>query len=160
MHPNAHPQIGVGVVVERRVPVPHSAPTIDELAANPVVLAALDAAWADSQPADPGARHEEGGWVYFDPVTGTTEVRRAATGDQAILDLSDPPELAGYFVVATFHTHPNPAAEGWDTGPSRADTDSAFDLGVPCIIRAEDGIHTTGPVARRGDLTGNPGFPD
>jgi hypothetical protein len=27
------------------------------------------------------------------------------------------------------------------------------------IIRAEDGIHTTGPTARRGGLAGNPGFP-
>jgi hypothetical protein len=37
---------------------------------------------------------------------------------------------------------------------------SAWELGVPCIIRAEDGIHTTGPDSRRGGLTGNPGFPD
>jgi hypothetical protein len=62
--------------------------------------------------------------------------------------------------VATFHTHPNPASEGWQTGPSESDTNSAWILGVPCMIRAEDGIHTTGPESRRGGLSGLPGYPD
>ena len=97
------------------------APTVSELVANPVVRAALDAAWIDSQPADPITRHEEGGWVYCDPATRTIEIRRAPGGDQAFLDLDDPPELPGYFVVATFHTHPNPSAEGWNPAPSADD---------------------------------------
>jgi hypothetical protein len=136
------------------------APTIAELVTDGVVLTALERAWVGSRPEDPAARHEEGGWVYFDPTTATTDVRRAATGGAADLDLSDPPVVPGSFVVATFHTHPHPASEGWETGPSDADTSSAWILGVPCIIRAEDGIHTTGPNSRRGGLTGNPGFPD
>ena len=41
-------------------------------------------------------RHEEGGWVYCDPATRTIEIRRAPGGDQAFLDLDDPPELPGY----------------------------------------------------------------
>lgn len=139
---------------------PAAAPTIAELSANGVVLAALERAWEDSKPEDPVARHEEGGWVYFDPTTATIQVRRAATGGVAELDVTNPPVVPGTFVVATFHTHPHPAAEGWDTGPSEPDTVSAWLLGVPCIIRAEDGVHTTGPDSRRGGLAGNPGYPD
>ena len=136
-----------------------NAPTIDELIAHPAVGAEL-AAWADSLPGDPARRHEEGGWSYFNPTQNHIQTRRSSVGGRAYLDLDDPPELAGYFVIATYHTHPNPASDGWDTGPSRQDTESAHALGVPCIIRAEDGVHTTGPSARRGGLTGKPGFPD
>jgi hypothetical protein len=137
-----------------------STPTLAEIMAAPVVQAELDAAWADSLPNDPARRHEEGGWVYFSATENRYQVRRAPGGGRAFLDLGDPPLLADYFVVATYHTHPNPASEGWSTGPSRADTESAHLLGVPCIIRAEDGVHSTGPDARRGGLSGNPGFPD
>lgn len=135
------------------------APTIDELINDPTIRAALEAAWADSLPGDPLARHEEGGWVYFDPTTAAVVVRRSASGGAADLDLDDPPVVPGAVVVATFHTHPNPAAEGWNTGPSESDATSAWLLGVPCIIRAEDGVHTTGPDARRGGLAGPPGYP-
>jgi hypothetical protein len=137
-----------------------AAPTVAEMASNAAVLAALDGAWADSALGDPLTRHEEGGWIYFDPATATYHVRRAAAGGTADLDLADPPLIPGAFVVGTFHTHPNPASEGWQTGPSDSDTNSAWLLGVPCIIRAEDGVHTTGPDSRRGGLSGNPGFPD
>jgi hypothetical protein len=141
------------------MPAPH-APSVSQLSENPFVLDALEKAWADSRPADPDHRHEEGGWIYFNPATQEVAVRRAPSGGQADLDLGDPPELEDYYLVATFHTHPNPAAEGWDTGPSAGDTESADFLGVPCIIRADDGVHTTGPDARRGGLTGNPGYPE
>jgi hypothetical protein len=137
-----------------------TAPDIDTIAQNPVVVAELEAAWRDSLASDAAHRHEEGGWVYHEPGSGAFQVRRAPVGDQAFIDLYDPPTVEGFFLVATYHTHPNPASEGWLTGPSFSDTDSAFELGVPCIIRAEDGIHTTGPASRRGGLTGPPGFPD
>lgn len=136
------------------------APTVDEIVAASIFAAELEAAWVDSLPADPARRHEEGGWVYYSATEPLFRVIRAGSGGRAFLDLDEPPELNGYFVVATYHTHPNPASEGWGTGPSHADTESAHILGVPCIIRAEDGIHTTGPPARRGGLTGNAGFPD
>ncbi len=135
------------------------APNVNEIVAIPAVLAELEEAWVDSFAHDSVLRHEEGGWIYFSEADIEFQVRRAVGGGRASLDLNTPPELEGYFVVATFHTHPNPASEGWDTGPSLADTESAHILGVPCIIRAEDGIHSTGPTARRGGLTGNPGFP-
>jgi len=76
-----------------------------------------------------------------------------------MLDLSSPEIVPGSVVVATFHTHPNPSAEGWNPEPSDEDTESAWLLGVPCLIRADDGIHVTGPVSRRGGLLGGPGFP-
>src|SRR5262249_60674469 len=82
------------------------------------VQAALDRAWAASQPDDPAARHEEGGWIYMDAKTGQITIQRAARGILGEIDLSKPPPVVGAVVVGKFHTHPNPAAEGWLTGPS------------------------------------------
>lgn len=135
------------------------APTAADLLNELVVQRALDQAWIDSLPSDPFQRHEEGGWIYVDPMSGEVMVRRAPAGAQTTLDLNVPPIVAGAVVVATFHTHPNPSAEGWDPGPSVADTHSAWIFGVPCLIRADDGVHTTGPVSRRGGLSGGPGNP-
>jgi hypothetical protein len=135
------------------------APTAADLLNELVVQQALEQAWNDSHPGDPVRRHEEGGWIYMDTTTGRVTVRRAAAGAQAELDLSAPPVVPGAVVVATFHTHPNPSAEGWEPGPSAEDTQSAWLFGVPCLIRADDGIHTTGPASRRGGLSGGPGYP-
>jgi hypothetical protein len=135
------------------------APTIVELRNEPAVQQALEQAWIDSLPADPARRHEEGGWIYMDTTTGAISVQRAPAGTQAALDLTFPPIFVGSVVVATFHTHPNPSAEGWYPGPSMGDTQSALILGVPCLIRADDGIYTTGPDSRRGGLYGDAGFP-
>lgn len=135
------------------------APTAAALLNEQVVRQALEQAWNDSLPGDPAGRHEEGGWIYAETTTGDLLVRRASAGAQTTLDLSSPPPLSGAVVVATFHTHPNPSAEGWEPGPSGADTQSAWLFGVPCLIRADDGIHTTGPTSRRGGLAGEPGYP-
>jgi hypothetical protein len=124
-----------------------------------IVKLALEQAWLDSLSNDAANRHEEGGWIYVDAASGNLTVRRTPAGVQAALDVGNPPIVLGSVVVATFHTHPNPSSEGWMTGPSDADTDSAWLLGVPCLIRADDGVHTTGPDSRRGGLSGNPGFP-
>jgi hypothetical protein len=135
---------------------PMQAPTTAQLLKDATILHALDQAWIDSQSADPAQRHEEGGWVYCDTVTGAIAVRRALAGSRATLDLDNPPLVVDSVVIATFHTHPNPSAEGWESGPSSADEESAWLLGVPCLIRADDGIHTTGPDSRRGGLAGGP----
>jgi hypothetical protein len=126
---------------------------------DPLVRQALEQAWVDSLPADPALRHEEGGWVYVDLATGALLTRRAPAGAQAELDLTSPPFVPGAVVVATFHTHPNPSTEGWNPGPSSEDTQSAWNLGVPCLIRADDGFYTAGAPSRRGGLGGGPGFP-
>lgn len=130
-----------------------------ELLTRPEVRAALQQSWADSLPSDPANRHEEGGWIYMDTSTGQISVSRAPSGQQNTVDLHRPPLVAGSIVVATFHTHPNPTAEGFFGGPSGFDELSAHALGVPCLIRADDGDYTTGPERRRGGLTGNSGFP-
>jgi len=133
--------------------------TAEQLRQHPTVLDALEEAWNESQADVPDERHEEGGWIYMDTTTGTVSIRRAERGRQASIRLGDPPILDGSVVIATFHTHPQRAAEGWHTGPSSHDRKSAEKLGVPCLIRAEDDIHVTGPGSRRGGLKGNPGYP-
>jgi hypothetical protein len=135
------------------------APTVADLLKELAVQQALDEAWLQSLPDDSLQRHEEGGWIYMDTISRDIAVRRAPAGAQASLDLTTPPFVPGAVVVATFHTHPNPTADGWLPGPSATDTRSARILGVPCLIRADDGIHTTGPASRRGGLSGGGGYP-
>lgn len=136
-----------------------SAPTAGELQSHPSVRHALEQAWRDSLPNDPARRHEEGGWIYLDTTTGEIAIRRQSAGRQASIDLSRPPLLPGFVVVGKFHTHPNPALEGWATGPSRGDLKVDALHGVPDLIRAEDGVHVSGPDSRRGGLAHGPGFP-
>src|SRR4051812_5633312 len=124
---------------------PGDAPTADELLANPVVQAALAAAWADSQPESPDARHEEGGWIYLDLATGLLHTERAPRGAGDSIDLHLPPVFPGSVVVGKFHTHPTPPAGGWFTGPSPADLAIDARHGVPDLIRAEDGTYVSGP---------------
>lgn len=140
-------------------PPPTQPPTALELLAHPEVIRGLAGAWADSQVNDPTNRHEEGGWIYMDLSTGTIVTRRAPVGTRSRLSLANPALLPNHVIVGTFHTHPNPASEGWDTGPSTQDVQAANFSGVPWLIRAEDGDHSTGPNSRRGGLGGGPGFP-
>lgn len=135
------------------------APTAAELEANPVVQAALAAAWADSLADDPANRHEEGGWIYQNPMTGDVAVGRAARGEQESISLTQPPEWRGFVVVGKFHTHPNPTSEGWNPGTSSQDVRVDEIHGVPDLIRADDGVYYSGPERRRGGLSGNPGYP-
>lgn len=136
------------------------APTIAELLSEALVRDALDDAWAASDSGVATLRHEEGGWFFMDTANRTISYRWAPVGEQAKIDLNSPPVVHGSVVVATFHTHPNPTVGGWDPGPSPEDTRSAGLLGVPCLIRSDDGIYFTGPNTRRGGLQGSPGFPD
>ena len=135
------------------------APTVDELLKNNLVQEALEQAWLDSLSDDPTRRHEEGGWVYANLLTGEVLIQRAPAGAASAMDLNHPPTIAACAVVATFHTHPHPSAEGWLAEPSAGDIRLAMAQGVPCFIRAEDGIHVTGPETRRGGMVGGPGFP-
>jgi hypothetical protein len=134
-------------------------PSADELQANPVMQAAFAAAWADSFPDDPALRHEEGGFIYANPDTGDVVVRRAPPGSRRALNLSSPPDVPGYFLVATFHTHPNLIADGDDPEPSEADRREAEGSGVPWFVVTELGVYTVGPDRRVGGLAGPPGYP-
>jgi hypothetical protein len=135
------------------------APSAAELMQHPAVQQALDQAWLDSVPDDPLRRHEEGGWIYCDPASGGITIERASPGAQAGIDLSSPPAVPGSMVVGKFHTHPNPSAEGWEPGPSAGDQLVDAIHGVPDLIRADDGLHVSGPDSRRGGLVGEAGFP-
>src|SRR5437899_2925693 len=99
---------------------------------------------------NPARRHEEGGWIYLHVKTGELAVRRAPSGLQAELEIGNPPLLSDFVIVGTFHTHPNPTAEGWDPAPSDADEAVHGRLGVPGLIRTDQGVVTTGPDSRRG----------
>jgi hypothetical protein len=135
------------------------APTAAELQANPVVQAAFAAAWADSFVDDPAMRHEEGGFIYWNEATGDVTIRRVPPGTQRLLDLSAPPELTDCYLVATFHTHPNPIAEGADPDPSPDDLVFASESGVTWFIVSELGVLAVGPDSRVGGLTGPGGYP-
>jgi len=138
---------------------PTRVPTASELLIHPVVVQSLEDAWRDSSPEESLQRHEEGGWILLEVSSGRITAFRAPVGGMADIDLCLPTMLPGTIVVATFHTHPNPTNEGWEPGPSPEDTESAWLLGVPCLIRADNGVYSTGPDSRRGGLTGGPGFP-
>jgi hypothetical protein len=138
---------------------PTRAPTADELLADPTVLHALGEAWEDSAANDPVMRHEEGGWIYIDLGSGQISVVRASPGHRSMIDLTQPPWLAGKLVVGKFHTHPNPTAEGWYGGPSPGDVRADTIHGVPDLIRPDDGTYLSGPLSRRGGLTGRLGYP-
>ena len=138
---------------------PKQPPTSGDLLNHPIVQEALERAWKESFPEDPNRRHEEGGWIYMDLLSGNISIRRAPIGTQAELDISNPPLLSGCVIVGTFHTHPSPSAEGWDPGPSDEDLIIHNELGLPGLLRAENGVHSFGPISRRGGLSGGPGYP-
>ena len=135
------------------------APTAAELQTHPSVRQALEEAWVDSLAEDPIHRHEEGGWIYMSIPSGEIVIRRAPSGIQSEILLDSPPIVPDAVIVGVFHTHPNPTAEGWDCGPSEADRRADERDGVPDLIRADNGIHLSGPQSRRGGLEGGPGFP-
>ena len=134
------------------------APSAAELQANPVVQAALDAAWADSFPDDPALRHEEGGYIYANQA-GDVVIRRVPPGGQRSLVLHSPPDVPGYFLVATYHTHPNLIADGGDPDPSPDDIEFADESGVPWFVVSELGVVFVGPDRRVGGLAGPSGYP-
>jgi hypothetical protein len=139
--------------------MPVQAPTAADFLANPIVLQAIEEAWIDSLPADPLLRYEEGGWIYSDTVTGQISIQRQTAGAVSAIDLGSPPVVPGAVVVGKFQTHPNPTSEGWEPGPSEDDHIVDALHGVPDLIRADDGFHTSGPDSRRGGLAGGPEYP-
>ena len=134
-------------------------PTAAELMNDPVVQAAMDQAFVDSLPGDVRNRHEEGGWIYMNMTTGAITTVRAPAGSRRQISLAGPPVVSGSVLVGTFHTHPNPTAQGWNPRPSATDQRSAAYSGVPWLVRSDRGVFHTGPDRRRGGLAGGPGYP-
>ena len=136
-----------------------TAPTADELLANPIVQQALDQAWIDSFPNDASKRREQGGWIYMDVSSGALTIRRAPAGSSNEINLDPPQIVLLSVVVAIFHTHPNPTAENWYAGPSQQDKDFDDEHGVPDLIATDEGTKLSGPSVRRQGLSGPAGFP-
>ena len=134
-------------------------PSIQELVSHPIVIRALDVAWADSFSEDPLMRHEEGGWIYFRPDTNELITRRAPSGEIDSIKLGYPIVIPGWYIIGMYHTHPNPTAEGWNPEPSIADRQLHKWAGVPGIVRSDRGIHLCGPDARCDGLKFGEGFP-
>jgi hypothetical protein len=142
------------------------APSYWQLIGEPIVRAAVRAAWNDSNVAVPAAgthQHEEGGWVFFNLITAEVTARRAPAGAGHELDLTTPPTVADSIVVAKFHTHPNLGPD-WLAGPSARDVTNGTVHGVPGIVAGTNGLdparYTLFPVDpnRREHLAGNRGL--
>ena len=135
------------------------APSAAELLADATVQQAFAAAWADSFADDPQMRHEEGGFIYYNPSAGAISIRRTRPGQKSELDLSYPPVVRDSYLVAIFHTHPTSSAVGWMPDPSRDDHKLADGAGIPFFTISEEQTYVIGPSRRVGGCTGSAGFP-
>jgi len=79
----------------------------EQLLKNEVVIAAMGAAWLDSQPGVSGG-HEEGGFVLRNAAR-EIEVLRWVTGVQNSIHVPPHPvcKIGESDILASFHTHPN-----------------------------------------------------
>lgn len=136
------------------------APSAAELLNDSTVQMAFAAAWADSFPDDPQMRHEEGGFIYYNPSTGAISIRRTSPGERGSINLSWPPVMPGEFLVATYHTHPTPPGGRVTAEPSSQDKRFAKESGVPWFVISHVGNFATGPDRRVGGLTGSPTYPE
>lgn len=117
-------------------------PSLERIARNPVVAAAINSAWTASNPNTPGAKVETGFWVVRNNRTGALSVVQfPSNGTRDSLTPGAPPSARGTSVVAFFHTHPNTVAEGYVNGPSPADQNFAAANGIPGIIRSHAGMY-------------------
>jgi len=133
------------------VPLQGGNRTIQEIAQDPTVSAAIEAAWADSQAGNYTTRHEEGGWIYecMEGELIVYEIERWPAGNRSSIKPSPPNPPAGCRLVGHFHTHPNPpvdeAGTKWEQGASESDKNYANKIGVPGIIRNVAGTVFFGP---------------
>jgi hypothetical protein len=117
-------------------------PSLERIARNPVVAAAINSAWTASNPNTAGAKVETGFWVVRNDRTGALSVVQfPSNGTRDSLTPGAPPSARGTTVVAFFHTHPNTVAEGYVNGPSPADQNFATANGIPGIIRSHAGMY-------------------
>lgn len=113
-------------------PCPPDVPTIFE--SGRAVTSVLDATWELARKTN----REEGGWIYMNKkgMLKAIPKERDREGDkQTVIDLKKPPEMEGWIVVATFHTHdynsdPSETVPGFAMG----DTDISHIQKVPGII--------------------------
>jgi hypothetical protein len=117
-------------------------PSLETIAKDPVVTAAINRAWTNSNPNTAGKKQETGFWVVRDDKTGKLSiVQFPSNGTRDSLTPGPVPSSPGKTVVAFFHTHPNTVKEGYVNGPSPADQNFATANGIPGIIRSHAGMY-------------------
>ena len=132
-----------------------SARILDDEAVRGLILRA----WQESEAGTEKA-HEEGGFIYYKPTTGTIAIRRVAPGTRNSIDLSNPLPVEGTFLVATYHTHPTPPGGRVTAEPSDLDWKYANESGVPWFVISHEGNYVAGPDRRFGGCVGNPLYPN
>jgi hypothetical protein len=132
--------------ITARAPDSANIPSVEAIANDPVVAAAIEKSWNASNPNTPGAKQEQGFWVMRDDKTGAlSTVNFPSNGTRDSLTPGAVPSIEGKTAVAFFHTHPNTAAEGFINGPSPADQNFADARGIPGIIQSHNGMYYFNP---------------
>jgi hypothetical protein len=132
--------------ITTRAPDSANIPSVEAMANDPVVAAAIEKAWNASNPNTPGAKQEQGFWVMRDDKTGAlSTVNFPSNGTRDSLTPGAVPSIEGKTAVAFFHTHPNTTAEGYTNGPSTADQNFADARGIPGIIQSHNGLYYFNP---------------
>lgn len=133
--------------ITTRAPDSANIPSVEAIANDPVVAAAIEKSWNASNPNTPGAKQEQGFWVMRDDKTGAlSTVNFPSNGTRDSLTPGAVPAIDGKTAVAFFHTHPNTTAEGYTNGPSPADQNFADARGIPGIIQSHNGLHYFNPT--------------
>jgi RHS repeat-associated protein len=96
-------------------------PTVEKIfAGGPAVTRVLDKTWESNRKEDPW--QEEGGWIFMNKKGGLKAVakNRQTTwdiGDGTMsISLNNPPQMRGWIVVGTFHTHDSDSEPSMPTG--------------------------------------------
>lgn len=132
--------------ITTRAPDSANIPSVEAIANDPVVAAAIEKSWNASNPNTPGAKQEQGFWVMRDDKTGAlSTVNFPSNGTRDSLTPGAVPSIEGKTAVAFFHTHPNTTAEGYTNGPSPADQNFADARGIPGIIQSHNGLYYFNP---------------
>jgi hypothetical protein len=132
--------------ITTRAPDSANIPSVEAIANDPVVAAAIEKAWVASNPNTPGSKQEQGFWVMRDNKTGAlSTVNFPSNGTRDSLTPGAVPSIEGKTAVAFFHTHPNTTAEGYTNGPSPADQKFADARGIPGIIQSHNGMYYFNP---------------
>ncbi len=118
---------------------------------NRVVIQAIDTAWNNANPTDengqpnPAGQHEEGGWIYWNPITKSFKTdpfpagQPKQPGQKGPLHI-DPPAPApppGFIVIGLYHVHPpNLVTDNGNTCASSKDKIFVRKHQVPDLIVA------------------------
>lgn len=132
-------------------------PDVGRMLADTGLRGALEQLWRKSRPNaaevgknQPGSKKVEWGcWIILNAKTGRYRIEERGPGTRDEVDMGSapavkPPEC----IMATFHTHPNTRAEGYEPDASVTDVvyynRHRFPDGrrVPMIIRSHEGYHS------------------